>query len=338
MLEELKTLCSLDGISGRENDVREYIISQIGEYADYSVDAMGNLLVFKKGKNRPKNKVMLAAHMDEVGLIITYINEDGFLKFSPVGGVDTKVLLGRSVIISGNVFGVVGIKPVHLLKPDEKKQIPEKDSLYIDIGAKSKEDAAKYVRTGDVARFNSDYVEFGNDLIKARALDDRAGCAVLIEMIKNDQPYDLSFAFTAQEEVGLRGAKAAAYNINPDYAIVVETTTAADIAGVEGHKRVCCLGEGATITFMDKATVYDKELYDLAFEIAEKNRIKVQPKTVVAGGNDAGVIHNSMGGVKTLTVSTPCRYIHSPSCVINKADLNETLRIVSAISHEFAKR
>jgi len=136
MLEELKTLCSLDGISGRENDVREYIISQIGEYADYSVDAMGNLLVFKKGKNRPKNKVMLAAHMDEVGLIITYINEDGFLKFSPVGGVDTKVLLGRSVIISGNVFGVVGIKPVHLLKPDEKKQIPKRIA-FISISVQS---------------------------------------------------------------------------------------------------------------------------------------------------------------------------------------------------------
>ncbi len=338
MLEELKTLCSLMGVSGREKKVRDYIISQVDGCAEYSVDALGNLLVFKQGRNRAANKVMLAAHMDEVGLIITYVTDDGFLKFAPVGSVDIKVLLGRSVIIGDNTFGVVGVKPVHLLKPDEKKQIPEKDSLYIDIGAKSKDEALKSVQIGDVAHFNSDYIEFGDGLIKARALDDRAGCAVMIEMIKNEQPYDLNFAFTVQEEVGLRGAKTAAYNICPDYAIVIETTTAADIAGVEGHKRVCCLGAGAAISFMDKATVYDKELYDLAFEVAAKNNIKIQPKTAVAGGNDAGAIHNSNVGVKTLTASTPCRYIHSPSCVLKKDDLNETLRLVNAVAAEFASR
>ncbi|HZJ77938.1 MAG TPA: M42 family metallopeptidase [Clostridia bacterium] len=339
MINELKILSELNSTSGREKNVRNYIISQIKDIADYSIDALGNLLVFKKGKSRPKNKVMLASHMDEVGLIITYITDDGFLKFTTVGGVDTKVILGRCVRIGeNNINGVIGVKPVHLLKKDEKSVIPEKDNLYIDIGAKSKDEASELVQMGDTAYFNSDFVEFGEGCIKAKALDDRVGCAIMLEIIKSELLYDTYFAFTVQEEVGLIGAKTAAFNIAPDYAIVVETTTAADINGVKGHKRVCSLADGAVISFMDRATVYDKELYDLAFEIADKKSIAVQPKTVVAGGNDAGSIHCSGKGVKTLTVSLPCRYLHSPSCVINKKDIDSVLKIVSELSIEFARR
>ena len=337
MVKELESLCALAGISGREKSVREYIISEIAGFAEYSVDALGNLLVLKKGAEKPKNKVMLAAHMDEVGLMVTYITDEGYLKFTPVGGVDSRVIIGRTIFAGdNNTPGVIGIKPVHMVKEDEKANIPENDCLYIDIGADNREEAAKYVRPGDVGYFDSDLVRFGEGLIKARALDDRAGCATLIEIIKSDLPYDMHFAFTVQEEVGLRGAKAAAFSIAPDYAIVVETTTAADIAGVPKEKQVCRLGSGAVISFMDKSTVYSRDLYDLAFSLAEKNNIKVQPKTVVAGGNDAGAIHTSRGGVQTLTVSLPCRYLHSPSCVICEADIAEVVKIVKVLAEEFA--
>ena len=338
MLELIKELCLLPGISGRENAVRDYIIEQIKDYAEYSIDPLGNLLVFKKGKNPAKNKVMLDAHMDEVGLIVTAITSEGFLRFTKVGGVDSRVILGRTVKVGKKaVNGVIGIKPVHLVDKKSEADIPKVDELYIDIGAKSKEEALEYVRIGDSVWFESDFVEFGEGFVKAKALDDRAGCAILIEMIKSELEYDMWFSFSVQEEIGTRGAQTAAFTIAPDYAIAVETTTAADISGVKDEKRVCICGKGGTVSFMDRSTLYSKELFDKAFEIAEKNSIPCQPKTMVAGGNDSGAIHKSRGGVRVLTVSIPCRYLHSPSCVIKLDDAKESLRLVKALSEDFAK-
>ena len=338
MLELIKELCLLPGISGRENAVRDYIIEQIKDYAEYSIDPLGNLLVFKKGKNPAKNKVMLDAHMDEVGLIVTAITSEGFLRFTKVGGVDSRVILGRTVKVGKKaVNGVVGIKPVHLVDKKEEDSIPKADDLYIDIGAKSREEAMEYVHLGDSVWFESDFVEFGEGFVKAKALDDRAGCAILIEMIKSELEYDMWFSFSVQEEIGTRGAQTAAFTIAPDYAIAVETTTAADISGVKDEKRVCICGKGGTVSFMDRSTLYSKELFDKAFEIAEKNSIPCQPKTMVAGGNDSGAIHKSRGGVRVLTVSIPCRYLHSPSCVIKLDDAKESLRLVKALAEDFAK-
>lgn len=338
MLELIKELCLLPGISGRENAVRDYIIEQIKDYAEYSIDPLGNLLVFKKGKNPAKNKVMLDAHMDEVGLIVTAITSEGFLRFTKVGGVDSRVILGRTVKVGKKaVNGVIGIKPVHLVDKKSEADIPKVDELYIDIGAKSKEEALEYVRIGDSVWFESDFVEFGEGFVKAKALDDRAGCAILIEMIKSELEYDMWFSFSVQEEIGTRGAQTAAFTIAPDYAIAVETTTAADISGVKDEKRVCICGKGGTVSFMDRSTLYSKELFDKAFEIAEKNSISCQPKTMVAGGNDSGAIHKSRGGVRVLTVSIPCRYLHSPSCVIKLDDAKESLRLVKALAEDFAK-
>ena len=335
--ESVKQLSTLNGISGRENDVRDFIISEIKDFADCNVDPLGNLIVFKKGKKTPKNKVMLDAHMDEVGFIVTYITDDGLLKFSNVGGINTKVFLGRTVKVGKDcITGVVGIVPVHLTDSDKRRDIPEKDSLYIDIGASSKEDALKYVRPGDSVCFDSDYVEFGNNSVKCKALDDRVGCAILLEMIKSELEYDMYFSFSVQEEVGIRGAMASSFEIAPDYAICVETTTASDIPDVEAEKRVCLLGEGGVVSFMDRSTVYNKDLFDRAFQIAEDNSIKIQTKTVVAGGNNAGSIHKSRGGVKVLTVSVPCRYLHSPSCVISWNDVEESRKIIELLSSEFA--
>lgn len=337
MLELIKELCALSGISGREDSVREYIIEKIKDHAEYSVDALGNLLAFKKGRKPAKNKVMLDAHMDEVGMIVTGITSEGFLKFEKVGGINSKVIIGRSVKVGENaVNGVIGIKPVHLVDKDKEDVIPSADELYIDIGAASKEEAAKLVSFGDAVCFNSDFVEFGNGFIKAKALDDRVGCAILIEMIRSELEYDIWFSFSVQEEIGTRGAQTAAFNIAPDYAIVVETTTAADISGVKDENRVCICGKGGAVSFMDRSTIYNRALFDRAFEIAAEKGIACQPKTLVAGGNDAGAIHKSRGGVKVLTVSVPCRYLHSPVCVIKYSDAEESLKLIKAVAEEFA--
>ena len=335
MFNLIENLCSIRGISGREKDVRNYIIEEIKDYAAYKIDPLGNLLVFKQGQRRSKNKVMFAAHMDEVGMIVTYITDEGFLKFSTVGGVDTRVFLGRSVVIGDNkVNGVVGLKPIHMLTKADQLNMPEKDELYIDIGAKDKNEAMSMVHLGDAVNFNSDIVYFGDGYLKGRALDDRVGCAIMINMIKSDLLYDTYFAFTVQEEVGTRGAAAATFTLSPDYAIVIETTTAADIPGVEGQKRVCSLGEGAVVGFMDNGTIYDRDLYNLAFSLGERYGIKVQTKTMVAGGNDARAIHKSGKGVKTIAMSLPCRYLHSPSCVIKLSDAEYVKQLARVMGEE----
>lgn len=336
MLEMIKELSSVNGISGRENKVREYIISRLPESAQYSVDNMGNLLVFVKGKKAAKNKVMLAAHMDEVGMIVTYIMPEGFIKFTNVGGVDSAVQLGRRVKAGEKeLTGVVGVTPIHLRRGDDEQKLPKADELYIDVGAESDKDLEGLVAPGDKIVFDSDTVEFGT-MLKGKALDDRAGCAVLLDMIIKGTEYDTWFAFTVQEEVGCRGAGCAAFAVEPDYAIVVETTTAADISGVSGEKQVCKLGSGAVVPFMDAGTVYSPELYKLANKLADEKGFKIQTKTVVAGGNDARSIKTNRGGVKTITVSFATRYLHSPSCVIHKDDIKEISAAVRTLAEEFA--
>ncbi len=339
MISVIKKLSEIDGVSGDESRVCDFIISQIkNSGAEYRVDNLGNLIVFKKGKFAPKNKVMLASHMDEVGFIINYIEDSGLLRFTAVGGVDPRVVLGRRVRIGDNaVLGVVGFSPIHLLKDDGKSKAVPIDELYIDIGAKDKAQAEEYVSLGDMATFESEFVKFGDGFIKGKALDDRAGCAIMIDMINSELLYDTYFTFNVQEEVGLRGATASAYSVSPDYAIVIETTTACDISGVAKDKEVCNLKNGPVISFMDRSTIYDRGLYKLAFDIAKAENIKIQPKRMVAGGNEAGIIHKTAGGVKTLAVSMPCRYLHSASCVLNERDIEETSKLIFKLTEKMAE-
>ncbi len=337
MLDMLKELCLINGISGDEASVRDYIISKIKDKCTYEVDPMGNLLAFKKGKNTPKNKVMLSAHMDEVGFIITYICDNGYLKFTNVGGVDPKVAVGRAVSIGENgVMGVIGNKAIHLCHGDEETTAPKLDKLYIDIGASDKAEAEKLVSLGDSAYFVSDFVEFGEDKIKAKAIDDRFGCAIMLKMIDSDLEYDTYFAFLVQEEVGCRGGSAAVFTIRPDYAIVLEATTASDISGVSDEDRVCVQGKGAVVSFMDRSTVYNRDLFKGAFALAEKKNIAIQPKTTVAGGNDASAIHKACSGVYTIAVSLPCRYIHSGTSVGDKKDMKACFDLAVALCEEYA--
>ncbi len=333
MVELIQSLCGLPGPSGMEDTVRAHIISRIDGHCEYHVDPLGNLIAFKKGKHPTANRLLIAAHMDEVGFIVTNITEDGLLRFSCVGGIDTRVLVGKRLRIGEQgICGVIGTKPMHLVPADERDKMPAVDSLYIDIGAKDSSDAQRYVMPGDCAVFDSAFVQFGDGFIKAKALDDRVGCVLMIEMIQSPLEYDTCFAFNVQEEVGCRGAAASAYSIRPDCAIVLETTTAADIAGVSAEKEVCCLGEGPVISFMDKGTVYDRMLYRMAFDTARERGIPCQPKRLVAGGNEASVIHKSRAGVRTLAISLPCRYLHSPASVVKVSDIDAALRLCTAVA------
>ena len=323
----LKDLCLLNGTSGREEAVRNYIIEKIKDKCEYSVDALGSVIAFKKGKKVPDKKVLVAAHTDEVGFIITDITDDGYLRFAPVGGIDAAVVLGRRVDING-IKGVVGAKAVHLLSDDEKKNEPAFDKLAIDIGAADKAEAEKAVSLGDCAYFASDYCEFGDGFIKSKALDDRIGCMLMIELINSNLEYDTYFCFNVQEEVGLRGSGCSAYAVKPDVAVILESTTAADIDGVTGGDKCCVLGKGPVVSFMDGRTIYDKQIFDLAFEVAKENNIKIQTKTKIAGGNDAGAIQKSGAGCRVAAVSLPCRYIHSGSSVVKIGDIEETRRFL----------
>lgn len=325
----LKELCLLNGTSGDETSVRDFIIREIKDFCEYSVDALGSVIAYKKGRKAPLKKVMLCAHMDEVGFIITHITDDGYLKFSSVGGIDPRAVIDRVVQI-GSIKGVIGAKAVHLLSDDEKKTAPAFSKLYIDIGAKSREEAEKYVSLGDFAYFVSEYSKFGNGFIKSKALDDRIGCMLMIELIKSDLEYDTYFCFNVQEEVGLRGALCTSYQVQSDLSVVLEATTAADLCGVSGGERCCVLGNGPVVSFMDGRTVYDKALYNLAFETAKENSVKIQTKTAVAGGNDAGAIQTSGKGSRVIAISLPCRYIHSGASVVKESDIEETRKLLKA--------
>ena len=279
---------------------------------------------------------MLSAHMDEVGMMVTDITAGGFLKFDEVGGIDRRVLIGKQVTVGkNNVPGVIGIKPIHLCKGEEHKTIPEYSEMTIDIGADSAEQALEVVGVGDSVQLVSEFIETETHL-NAKAIDDRFGCYVMIELIKSDLEYDADFAFVVQEEVGLRGSKTAAYTLDPAYALVLETTTSAEIPEIDAQKQVCTLGDGAVISVMDRRTIYDKELVRCAMETAQALGVKAQYKRAVAGGNDAGAIHQSRGGVRTLAISLACRYLHAPSTVASKADCESMLTLAGAMCEKIA--
>ncbi len=315
----VQQLCALPGVSGREDAVRAFILQQIEGHCTYTIDPLGNILAHKDGKQPAKKRVLLDAHMDEVGLIVTHIDEDGFLRFDTVGGIDASVLLATRVKL-GSVTGVVSCKPVHLTEADERKKYPDVHQMYIDIGATTRDEAEATVAVGDVAVFETVPSILG-DLLLAKGIDDRAGCAVLIKLLQTESDYDFDVSFTVQEEVGLRGARTAGFTASPDFALIIDATTAADIAGVSPEKNVCKVGSGAVVSFMDKSTLYDHAMYNAAMQLAQTKGIAAQPKSYVAGGNNAGAISVSGKGVRTLAVSVPCRYIHSPSCVAAVEDI-----------------
>ena len=249
----LNELCDLNGISGREHAVRDYIISHLPSDAEYRIDPLGSLIVYKKGKAEPKNKVMLDAHMDEVGFIITYITDDGYLKFTTVGGIDERVIFGRAVKVGKELIpGVIGGKAIHQTTSEERGKLPSVEDMYIDIGASSKKEALSHVSLGDAVYFDSCYREFGDGFIKSKAIDDRLGCAIMLDVlgrIKGQNiPLDLYFCFTVREEIGLSGARTAAQALSPEYSVVLESTAVADLPDVPENSRVSELGKGGAVS------------------------------------------------------------------------------------------
>lgn len=329
MLELLKQLCLLNGVSGDEGEVRAFLRAQAEPYADsIRTDALGNLIVFKQGAKATGNRLLLAAHMDEVGLIITHVTDEGFLKFGFVGGVDRRIAIGKPVVLGPDrVPGIISLKAIHLTDKPELKKVPKTDSLYIDIGAGSREEALKKVPLGTYGSFVSQPEEFGDGFFKARAIDDRIGCAIMLELLKEELPLDVTFAFTAQEEVGTRGAFGAAFSVTPQVALVLETTTAADLPGVDSHRRVCAPGKGPVISYMDGSTIYDRGLFEDLRRLAEDNGIPWQTKEYIAGGNDARTIQRTKQGVRVAAMSAATRYLHAPSSVASVADFKNMLEL-----------
>lgn len=335
----LKELTELNGVSGNEDEVREFVKEHIKELADeIKIDSMGNLIAFKKGKSK-KLKVMLSAHMDEVGFMVTGFGDSGVIKFATVGGIDERILPGKRVLVGEKkIPGVIGSKPIHMQEKDERNANVKLKKMYIDIGTDKKEETEKLVSLGDYIAFHSPYTEFGDGLVKAKALDDRVGCAILMEALKERYEFDLYACFTVQEEVGLRGSEVAVYTVNPDIALVVEGTTCSDVPGVEKSEYSTVLGEGAALTIMDRTSYPDKNFVNYIYELAQRNKLPVQFKQTNTGGNDAGKIQMSRSGVVTASISVPCRYIHSPVSVMSKKDFNSCKDIVIAVLKDLGTR
>lgn len=341
LIETLEALCRLPGVSGNESEVASFLLSQIEEIdgCEARVDPLGSVIVRKKGKRTPAGKLLLDAHMDEVGLMVNGIAEDGSLHFTTVGGIDPRVLAGRQVLVGEEELpGVIGAKPIHLQTAAERgKAVPVRD-LRIDIGCSSREEAAELVRPGDTVTFPPVFSPFGEGMFRGKAIDDRFGCAVLLDILKEDLPCDCTFCFSVQEETGGYGAAAAAFSEQPDFAVAVEATSAGDLPGVSGPQAACSLGKGAVLSFMDKGTLYPSRLYRLCEETAARENIPVQPKTAIAGRNDAAPYQRAAGGAQVLAVSAPCRYIHSPQCVIAEADMLAVRSLLLALIDEFDKK
>ena len=329
LMEMLKT----NSPSGCEDEMRELILNKVKDM-EHFVDSMGNVIVHKSGKGK---RVLISAHMDEVGFIVSKITDSGAIKFKTVGGIETTVLAGKKVVIGKDkVVGVTGVKAIHLQGGSERENMLSVSDMIIDIGANDKASAERKVKVGDYGTFFSEAVEFGDNLLKCKGLDDKVGCAALLELLKMDTDLDLYAAFTTQEEVGCRGSIIAAAYAKPEIAIVFEGTTCSDVFPTPDEKTVTRLGCGCALTAMDRAAVADRELLELAKKVAEENNIPYQIKRTTMGGTDAGSIQRSGAGVKTVVISTPCRYIHSPVSVMNKNDFKAQVDLGKALLKELA--
>lgn len=315
-MELLKELTEGFGPSGREENIREIIKKHIAPYVDeIKTDALGNLIARKKGTGK---KIMVASHMDEIGVVVNFIDDNGFLRFSGVGGLNKQDILYKRVRFENGTEGVIGTE-----EENKDRLLPK---MFIDIGAKDKADAEKKVSIGDMAVFMGEIKALGDSVI-SKALDDRVGCHILIETIKNiKSKNDLYFVFTVQEEVGLRGAKTAGYGVNPDYAVVLDVTDTGDTP--KAPEMAVKLGGGAAIKVMDSSVLCDSFIRTKLIECAKNNDIKYQLEVMQDGGTDAGAISLSRSGVKTGGISIPLRYMHSPSEMADFNDIEACRRLL----------
>ena len=336
----LATLSNAFGPPGNEEDVREVLKKELGEYADeVRVDKLGNIFFHHHGKKEYPN-VMLAAHMDEVGFMVTFIEKNGFLRFQTLGGITSNLMPGQVILLrkgsKGYLKGIIGTKPPHIMTEEEQKNIVPIEELFIDIGAESLEEAnRKGVEIGTPGVFDIEFAELGGGYLMGKAFDDRAGCIVLVEVFKalRDSPYNLIAVGTVQEEVGGRGARTAAWQIDPAYGLALEGTFAADVPGSREDRMSANLKGGPVITIMDRTTITHPIILKTLIKLGKEKSIPFQFKKVPMGGTDAGAIHLTKAGVLSGTVAVPCRYIHGPASVTHVDDLNSTIALVT----EFVK-
>ena len=334
----LKELSEAIGVSGNEDAVRKIIADAVRDHVDeLHSDTIGNLFAVKKARGKGNGlKVMIAAHMDEVGLMVTGADSSGGLRFSPVGGIDDRVLPGKVLLVGPDkIPGVIGVKPVHLLKGDEGRQVLKMDAMVIDIGVSSKEEAEKLVKPGQVATFSTRYRKVGRT-VTGKAFDDRAGCAVLVELLRGGPagagsrfPFELHGVFTVQEEVGLRGAQVAASAVEPDCAFALDGAPCDDLPQEQDTGSMTEMGKGPAIYLMDRSAFADRRLVDHLVATADKLGIPYQfRQPSVTGGTDAGAIVRSKAGVPSAPVSVPCRFIHSPVARLSLDDFENTVKLM----------
>ena len=328
----LQRLSEAHGVSGREEEVRSILLEEIrGRVDECRVDGLGNLVARRKGTGASPLRVLAAAHKDEVGLMVTLVEDSGLLRFAKVGGIDDRVLPARAVLVGARkVPGIIGIKPVHLTDKAERDKVIEWKQLTIDIGASSRAEAERLVQRGDCAVFAADFRELAGTgsawrTVQGKAFDDRAGCAILAELLKERFPFDLVAAFTVQEEVGLRGARVAAWAENPDVAVVLECTGANEVPSKLDISPSTRLGGGPAITIRDNSFIADPRLVELFSAAARELGMAHQYKQPNIGGTDAGAIQRVRAGVAAITLAVPARYIHSPSAIMDMNDFANTL-------------
>ncbi len=329
----LRHICELPGAPGYEQRVREFVIKEVSSLVDeISVDNMGNVIAVKKGKS-PK-KVMVAAHMDEIGFMVNYIDDDGFLRFVPLGGFDPKTLSSQRVIVHGHedVIGVMGSKPIHIMSPEERsKQVPINE-YFIDLGM-TKEQAEKLVPIGSPVTRLGALIEMG-DCVNSKSLDNRVSVFILIEALRTlkDQevPYDIYGVFTVQEEVGLRGAISSSHLIDPDFGLGLDVTIAFDVPGSNGHDAVTCLGKGAAIKILDGMTICDYRMINYLKKVATDNQIKWQPEILPKGGTDtAGIQRYGKKGAIAGAISIPLRHMHQTIELAHKEDIHHCISLLT---------
>lgn len=318
------------GVSGLEKNVSDLIIKEVMDYADeITRDAMGNLIVLKRGNGTDKKKIMCSAHMDEIGLCVVKILDNGLLKVKQIGGVSALCSFMNRVRFENGIIGTVGVmEPIDTVKPKEI------DKLYIDIGAMSKEEAQKYVKPGDCAVFCGEYAELVGRNVMSKAFDDRIACYIQNEVLKRIKNcyHDLYFVYTVQEEVGLFGSTTSAEKVKPDLGIAVDITGSFDVPGDENGNPV--LGKGAAIKINDSSVICDCEMTQGLINCAERNQIPYQRDALVAGGTDAGAINKSGCGVKVLGISIPTRYGHTPNSIVNLDDVEACIRLMECYLQE----
>jgi len=331
----IKKLTELNGLPSWEDDVRAAIKKEIEGHVDkIHTDRLGNLIAVKNEKAKGTH-FGLSAHMDEAGMVVKRIEKSGLIKFD-TWGVLPSVLLSKTVKIGKEgVPGVIGAKPIHLQKPEERETVMPLESIFIDIGATSKEDAEKHVEIGDYIAFDSKYRELGKHKIKAKALDDRLGCAAIIEVLKSDIKKKITAVFCVQEEVGLRGSTTAANQVFADLFINLEGTICADGEDIDEHMRVTEHGLGPAISIKDRTSIYLRKYYDKMLRIAEANNIPVQFRRSGAGGTDAFNYHTAHGGTPVIGLAVPCRYIHTPVSMCDKRDYSNMVALVKAFITQY---